>query len=69
MDGEVHEAQVVGPSTGVYLEPVPVGAATDTSAVRQDTISIPPDTLGVRADTTGVRADTTRASREENEPG
>jgi lipopolysaccharide export system protein LptA len=61
VDGEVHEARVVGPSTGVYLEPVPVGAATDTSAVRQDTITIPPDTLG-------ARADTTRAQRGEKEP-
>jgi lipopolysaccharide export system protein LptA len=61
VDGEVREAQVIGPSTGVYLEPVPAGAATDTSAVRADTTVVAPDTLR-------ARADTTRTSRGKNEP-
>jgi hypothetical protein len=62
VNGEVQEAHVVGPSIGVYLEPVPAGAVTDTSVVPPDTSTIPPDTLG-------ARADTTRTMRGENEPG
>lgn len=45
--GEVQSAQVVGPSTGVYLEPLPGGSPTDTTGV-------PPDTSGIVTDT--VRA-------------
>jgi hypothetical protein len=45
--GEVQSAMVVGPSTGVYLEPLPGGAAADTTAV-------PPDTSRSLADTARV---------------
>lgn len=49
ISGEVQSAQVVGPSTGVYLEPLPAGAA--------------PDTTGVPPDSSGGVADTVRATR------
>jgi lipopolysaccharide export system protein LptA len=48
--GEVTTAQVVGPSTGVYLEPLP--PAPDSAAL-QDTLAAPPDTTIV-ADTTAA---------------
>jgi hypothetical protein len=45
--GEVQSAQVVGPSTGVYLEPLPRG-------VEPDTAEVPPDTSGAVTDTMRV---------------
>ncbi len=45
--GEVRSAQVVGPSTGVYLEPLPRG-------IEPDTATVPPDTSGAVADTARV---------------
>lgn len=38
--GEVRSAEVVGPSTGVYLEPLPPGQATDTTATPPDTSAV-----------------------------
>jgi hypothetical protein len=45
--GEVRSAQVVGPSTGVYLEPLPGGLDPDTA-------DVPPDTSGAVTDTARV---------------
>ncbi len=45
--GEVQSAQVVGPSTGVYLEPLPRRPETDTTR-------IPPDTTGAVTDSVRV---------------
>ncbi|MGD8869291.1 MAG: hypothetical protein PVI01_16850 [Gemmatimonadales bacterium] len=42
--GEVHSAEVVGPSTGVYLEPLPPGQTRDTTASPPDT-SVVADTV------------------------
>ncbi len=55
--GEVRRAQVVGPSTGVYLEPLPVASNGDSITVVADTMKAPADTVvDERRDTTGVAA-------------
>jgi lipopolysaccharide export system protein LptA len=56
--GEVSQARVIGPSTGVYLEPVPVATNGDSAFV-PDTILNPADTAVV-PDTIPTPADTTR---------
>ena len=55
--GEVRRAQVVGPSTGVYLEPLPVASNGDSVTVVGDSLQAPADTIvAERRDTTGVAA-------------
>lgn len=45
-DGEAREARVIGPGTGVYLEPIRGTAPQDTATARRDTSSVPSDTTG-----------------------
>lgn len=54
-EGEVSNARVVGPSTGIYLEPLPYATDGDSTVV-------PPDTAGV--DTIRALPDTTTAVTE-----
>jgi hypothetical protein len=54
-DGEVREARVVGPSTGVYLEPLPLATNGDSILAVTDTVRASADTIPeARRDTTGV---------------
>jgi hypothetical protein len=52
--GDVREAQVVGPSTGLYLEPLPVSTDGDSSGVLPDSLG------GAVADTTGMPGDSVK---------
>ncbi|UCC72693.1 MAG: hypothetical protein JSV86_20435 [Gemmatimonadota bacterium] len=52
-EGEVREARVVGPSTGVYLEPLPIATDGDSATAAADSLS------GAAADT--AAADTAAA--------
>lgn len=49
-EGEVTNARVVGPSTGVYLEPMPIATDGDSTAVPPDTMAA--DTIRAVPDTT-----------------
>jgi len=52
--GDVREAQVVGPSTGLYLEPLPVSTDGDSLVVLPDSLA------GAVDDTTGVPRDSAK---------
>lgn len=52
--GEVREARVIGPSTGLYLEPLPIATDGDSLAVTpEDSVAAPPDTSGSAQRTSG----------------
>ncbi|MGD8700377.1 MAG: hypothetical protein PVJ43_13865, partial [Gemmatimonadales bacterium] len=53
--GEVRSAQVVGPSTGVYLEPLPAGFGADTTGAPSDTTGAVTDTMRVTRPGGGAR--------------
>lgn len=60
--GEVQSAEVVGPSTGVYLEPLPGGRAADTTAAPPDTSVNVADTVrATRSRDGGPGTETSRA--------
>jgi hypothetical protein len=53
-EGEVKSALVVGPSTGIYLEPLPYASDGDSTVVPPDTAVA--DTIGAIPDTTATEA-------------
>ncbi|UCC85194.1 MAG: hypothetical protein JSW46_09875 [Gemmatimonadota bacterium] len=53
-EGEVQNARVVGPSTGIYLEPLPLATDGDSTQVPPDTAIV--DTLRSVPDTTAAEA-------------
>ena len=65
-DGEVQEAQVIGPSTGVYLEPLPLATDGDSLVVvaGDSVLPIPIDSVAV-ADTTSAPPDTLESAPED----